>query len=144
MAKPPRLHALFLAPEPPYPIIGGGAMRAASLLEYLAQVCSVDAVVFRAPEAEVAFPSGRIDRLLTIELPRHSKQPAMRVLRNSQRLLRRSPPLVDRFAGFGAQIAAFLDARPAYDLAVVEHFWCAPYWQQIGLRCRRTILDLHN
>ena len=140
----PRPRALFLAPEAPYPMVGGGALRAASLLEYLAREFSVDAVVFRPPDAEVAFPSGRVDRLLTIDLPRHSKNQAMRFLRNGQRLLCRNPPLVDRFAGFGARIAAFLKGRPGYDVAVIEHFWCAPYWEQVGPMCRRTILDLHN
>src|SRR6266404_4639235 len=139
-----RPRALFLAPEAPYPMVGGGAFRAASLLEYLARCYSVDVIVFRPPDAKVAFPSGRVDRLLTLELPGHSKHQAMRVLRNGHRLLRRNPPLVDRFAGFGAPIAAFLKDRPPYDLAVVEHFWCAPYWEQIGPKCSRSILDLHN
>ena len=144
MPEPARRRALFVTPESPYPMVGGGALRAASLLQYLARSYSVDAVVFRAPDAAIDFPSGLIDGLLSIDLPRHSKHQAVRALRNGQRLLRRSPPLVDRFAGFGAQIAAFLKDRPPYDLAVVEHFWCAPYWEQIGARSRRTILDLHN
>ena len=144
MAEPVRRRALFVTPEAPYPMVGGGALRAASLLEYLARSHSVDAIVFRAPGAGIDFPSGLIDRLLVIDLPRHSKHRAARVLRNGHRLLRRSPPLIDRFAGFGSLIAAFLKDRPPYDVAVVEHFWCAPYWEQIGARCRRTILDLHN
>src|SRR5262245_16503595 len=144
MSESPRRRALFVAPEPPYPAVGGGALRSASVLEYMARSCAIDAIVFRTPGAEVTFPSGRIDRLLTIDLPRHSKHNAMRALRNGQRLLRRSPPLIDRFAGFGEYIASFLEDRPSYDLAVVEHFWCAPYWEQIGARCRRTILNLHN
>jgi len=125
-------------------MVGGGALRAASLLEYLARSYTVDAVVFRAPGAAVEFPSGRIDRLLIIDLPHHSKRQAVRLLRNGERLLRRSPPLMDRFAGFGDQVADLLADGPAYDLGVVEHFWCAPYWEQIGGRCGRTILDLHN
>jgi glycosyltransferase involved in cell wall biosynthesis len=136
--------ALFLAPEAPYPLAGGGALRSASLLEYLAQHYTVDAVVFHTPGERVEFPPGRIDRLLTIELPRHSKQPAVRSIRNGIRLLRRTPPLVERFSGFGAPIAAFVAGRPPYDLAVVEHFWCAPYLEQIAPHCRHTILDLHN
>jgi glycosyltransferase involved in cell wall biosynthesis len=31
-----------------------------------------------------------------------------------------------------------------YDLGIVEHFWCAPYWEQISQACTRTVLDLHN
>ncbi len=144
MPEAARPRALFVTPEAPYPIVGGGALRAASLLEYLARDYAVDVLVFRAPGARVDFPSGRIDRLLTIDLPHHSKHQAARLLRNGERLLRRSPPLMDRFAGFGSQVAELLADRPAYDLGVVEHFWCAPYWDQIGRRCRRTILDLHN
>jgi glycosyltransferase involved in cell wall biosynthesis len=140
----PERRALFLAPEAPYPMVGGGALRAASLLEYLARSCSVDAIVFQQPGAKVCFPPGRIGGLLTLPLPEHSKHPVPRFLRNGRRLLRRRPPLIDRFGGFGAEIAAFLKDRPPYDLAIVEHFWCAPYWEQIGPQCRRTILDLHN
>jgi glycosyltransferase involved in cell wall biosynthesis len=144
MAESGRRRALFLAPEAPYPMVGGGAFRAASLLEYLARSFSVDVIVFRQPDTKVAFPAERADRLLTLELPRHSKRPAMRILRNGRRLMSRTPPLVDRFSGFSGEIAAFLKDSPAYDLAIVEHFWCAPYWEQIGPKCRQTILDLHN
>jgi glycosyltransferase involved in cell wall biosynthesis len=31
-----------------------------------------------------------------------------------------------------------------YDLGIVEHFWCAPYVEQISAVCDRTVLDLHN
>jgi len=125
-------------------LIGGGALRAASILEYLAQRYSVDAIVFRQPGAAVELPSGLIDRLMTIELPLHSKSRLARVLRNAARVVRSSPPLIDRFSGFGARIGGLLRDRPEYDLALVEHFWCAPYYAQIGPRCRRAILDLHN
>src|SRR5438132_806374 len=108
MSESGRRRALFLAPEAPYPMVGGGAFRAASLLEYLARSFSVDVIVFRQADTKVAFPAGRVDRLLAIELPRHSKHQAMRILRNGSRLLRRNPPLIDRFAGFGDEIAAFL------------------------------------
>jgi glycosyltransferase involved in cell wall biosynthesis len=141
---PERRRALFVAPETPYPLIGGGALRAASMLQYLAQSYAVEAIVFHTPGSPVAFPPGLVDRLDTIELPAHSKHYAARALRNGHRMLRRSPPLVDRFAGFGPEIAALLADRPIYDLAVLEHFWCAPYHQQIAPRARRTILDLHN
>jgi glycosyltransferase involved in cell wall biosynthesis len=139
-----RRRALLVAPEAPYPLVGGGALRAASMLEYLAQSHIVDAIVFHTPGSPVAFPPGLVDRLDTIELPAHSKHYAARALRNGHRMLRRSPPLVDRFAGFGAGIATLLADRPFYDLAVLEHFWCAPYHEQIAPRARWTILDLHN
>jgi hypothetical protein len=37
----------MLAPEAPYPLAGGGALRTASLLHYLAERYAVDLVVFR-------------------------------------------------------------------------------------------------
>ena len=133
--------ALFVAPEAPYPLHGGGALRSASLVEYLTRSYTLDAIVFHTPGSPVVFPPGCINRLLTIELPRHSKSYTARLLRNGHRLVRQTPPLVDRFSGFGARVAEFLED---YDLGVVEHFWCAPYLEQIGPRCRQTILDLHN
>ena len=38
--------ALVLAPETPYPLAGGGALRTASLLHYLAKSYEVDLLVF--------------------------------------------------------------------------------------------------
>ena len=43
---------LFLAPEAPYPLTGGGALRSASLLQYLARGYEVDLILFRQPGAE--------------------------------------------------------------------------------------------
>jgi glycosyltransferase involved in cell wall biosynthesis len=139
-----RLRALFVAPETPYPLVGGGALRAASMLGYLAQSHAVDAIIFHTPGAPVAFPPGLICGLDTIELPAHSKHYAARALRNGRRMLRRNPPLVDRFAGFGPRITELLENRPRYDVAVLEHFWCAPYYEQIAPYANRVVLDLHN
>ena len=46
-----RIAALLLAPEAPYPLTGGGALRTASLVHYLAQRRAVDLIVFRQPGA---------------------------------------------------------------------------------------------
>ncbi|HTM49219.1 MAG TPA: glycosyltransferase, partial [Bryobacteraceae bacterium] len=92
----------------------------------------------------VSFPPGLVDRVLTLDLSRHSRSGSARLLRNGRRLARRVPPLIDRFAGFGDRIAAFLEGRPCYDVGMVEHFWCAPYLEQIEAKCGRTFLDLHN
>jgi hypothetical protein len=138
--------ALFLAPEAPYPVAGGGALRSASLLEYLARRYAVDVIVFRepgAPDPRPAFPAGIAREICVIDLPPNGRSLAARALRNAARLARRVPPLVDRFSGFGAAIAAHLDGR-RYNLAVVEHFWCAPYWEQVASCAARTVLDLHN
>ena len=31
-----------------------------------------------------------------------------------------------------------------YDTGVIEHFWCAPYVEQLATVCKHTIIDLHN
>jgi glycosyltransferase involved in cell wall biosynthesis len=84
----------------------------------------------------------RVD-VATFELRAHSKTAAARVWRNGVRLVRRHPPLFDRFKGYEAQIAAQMPA-PRYAAAVVEHFWCASYAVLLRPRCQRLILDLHN
>jgi polysaccharide biosynthesis protein PslH len=138
--------ALFLSPESPYPTIGGGPLRTASLLEYLSRRFSVDAIFFReagAPDPALSVPSGIVDRLDVLELPRHSKSALARAARNSIRIVRNRPPLVDRFSGFQDAIGK-LAAREQYVASVVEHFWCATYVEQLGPNSRRVILDLHN
>src|SRR5437763_11836684 len=124
--------ALLLAAETPYPIAGGGALRTASLLHYLAQRYETDLLVFRQPGEEhpaKRLPSGLARRVTVLELPPNRRTPSARAARNAIRLARRIPPLIDRFAGSGAAISAALDGR-RYDVAIVEHFWCAPYWPQ--------------
>jgi glycosyltransferase involved in cell wall biosynthesis len=138
--------ALFISPEAPYPLAGGGAMRSASLLNFLAQDHAVDMVAFREPHAQdprVSLPSGLVRRLDVVDLPPHGRHALARAARNASRLARRIPPLMDRFAGFGGQIAAFTRGRH-YDLAVIEHFWCAAYGPQAAALSDTTILDLHN
>src|SRR5262249_54844977 len=78
-----------------------------------------------------------------IELPVHSKAFSARGSRAFSRLLRGIPPLVDRFAGFEAQVAEIL-AGKSYDLGVVEHFWCAPYQEVLAPPCRPLVLPLQN
>jgi glycosyltransferase involved in cell wall biosynthesis len=144
MANKPR--ALILAPEVPYPIAGGGALRSASLVEYLRQRYELDVIVFRQPGAEdpaAAFPPNYARRIAVIDLPANGRSLAARVLRNSGRVLRRVPPLVDRFSGFASQVAQSLSGQH-YEIGVIEHFWCAPYLEQLADVCHRTVLDLHN
>jgi glycosyltransferase involved in cell wall biosynthesis len=136
----------MLAPETPYPMRGGGALRTASLLHYLAQSHDVDLIVFRQPGAahpSDALPAGLVRRLTVIDLPANRRGLAARALRNSARVARRVPPLVDRFAGFGAQASRALEAR-RYAVGVIEHSWCAAYLAQIAPAGKKTILDLHN
>jgi glycosyltransferase involved in cell wall biosynthesis len=95
-------------------------LRSASLLEYLRTKYDVQVASFTVPH--------------------HSKHPAARVLRNGLRFARGVPPLIDRFAGFEGQLA--LSGR--YRVAVIEHFWCAPYADAIRPHCDLLVLDLHN
>ena len=135
-----------MTPEAPYPLAGGGALRSASLLEYLARSYQVDVITFRQPGAADParqFPIGRARRVAVIDLPRHGRGMAARGLRNAIRVVRRVSPLVDRFSGFEEPVAAAVEGE-AYEVGVIEHFWCASYWTQIGPVCRRTVLDLHN
>ncbi len=118
-----RNSALFLTPEVPQPGTGGGALRSASLLEYLRSRYEVQVTTFK--------------------LPHHSKTFLARAWRNGFRLLRGVPPLIDRFAGFEAQLAPVLIGR-RYRVAVIEHFWCAPYAAAIRPHCDVLVLDLHN
>jgi polysaccharide biosynthesis protein PslH len=99
---------------------GGGGLRSASLLEYLRTKYDV--------------------QVATFTLPHHSKHLAARAWRNGLRALRGVPPLIDRFAGFEGQLA--LDGR--YKVAVIEHFWCAPYADALRPHCDLLVLDLHN
>jgi glycosyltransferase involved in cell wall biosynthesis len=65
------------------------------------------------------------------------------VLRNLRRYVTRRPPLLDRFSGFDAPIAERLRGR-RYRVAVVEHFWAAPYARALREHADRLVLDLHN
>ena len=145
-ADSPERSALLLSPEAPYPPAGGGALRTASLIEYLGPRYALDVIVFREPGAadpRDAFPPGLARGVHVIDLPRHSKSPAARAVRNLVRLAAGSPPLNDRFRGFTRELTAALGER-RYDLAVIEHFWCAPYLDVLAPHAARVVLDLHN
>jgi glycosyltransferase involved in cell wall biosynthesis len=86
---------------------------------------------------------------VTLSLKHHSKSPAARIWRNAIRVLRGRPPLYDRYAGYEAQVSAAMRrprqaGTPVYDVAVVEHFWCASYADLLRPVCGRLVLDLHN
>ena len=138
--------ALFISAEAPYPLTGGGALRSASLLHFLARNYAVDMITFREPRAtdpRAHLPAGLARRVHVVELPPNSRHKLARGARNAGRLIRRVPPLMDRFAGFGERLAAAIKGQH-YELAVIEHFWCAPYWEQVAAASEATILDLHN
>ncbi|HYL75865.1 MAG TPA: glycosyltransferase [Bryobacteraceae bacterium] len=143
-ARKPR--ALFLSPEAPYPLTGGGPLRSASLLEYLSHRYAVHAIVFRQPgdpDPALALPAGKVDRLDVVDLPFHARHGMARAFRNAARLIRGAPPLLDRFAGFAPSIAKAIGENQ-YEIAIIEHFWCAPYLEQVRAHAKQSILDLHN
>jgi glycosyltransferase involved in cell wall biosynthesis len=136
--------ALFLAPEAPYPAIGGGSLRAASLVEYLARQYAVHLILFRepgAPDPYAAVPPGRVSKVDVVDLPYHSKRAPARVARNLSRLVRGVPPLSDRFSGFDARLDGLLAGR-RYDVAILDHFWCAPYLDLVRPHSLRIFVDL--
>jgi glycosyltransferase involved in cell wall biosynthesis len=138
--------ALLLSPESPYPMHGGGAIRTASILHYLAPRYDLDLILFRQAgdsDPALSIPPGLVRRISTITLPFHSRRPTTWAMRNTRRWLRGAPPLLDRFSGQSAAIAEAVSGHP-YDLGIIEHFWCAPYIEQLAPLCSRTFLDLHN
>jgi glycosyltransferase involved in cell wall biosynthesis len=133
----------MLSPETPYPLHGGGALRTASLLNYLARDFDVDLIVFRhlaSQNPARALPPGLVKNVQVVDLPNNRRDVTSRVARNGIRLLRGVPPLVDRFRGY--EHALRLTAH--YDLAVIEHFWCAEYLKPIRPVSKRVVLNLHN
>jgi polysaccharide biosynthesis protein PslH len=135
MAEP---RALLLSPESPYPPHGGGALRTASIHEYLRSRYTVDLIVFATPEGpEPPFASA------VIRVPCHSRSPGVRAARNLGRFLRGTPPLMDRFAGFHRQLSRAI-GDTHYDVAILEHFWTAPYLDTVASHGSRILLDLHN
>lgn len=142
--------ALFLSPEWPYPLVGGGALRAASVLEYLMARYQVDVICFRQPGASPVPPGitttngdAGLRKWCEVQLPDHRTSLFARGRRNLGRALRGVPPLVDRFRGFEPEIlTAIGDAT--YDLTVVEHFWCSDYTDALRARSKKLVLDMHN
>lgn len=137
---------LFVSPEPPYPLNGGGALRTASLLHYAAARAEVDLVLFAvdgASDPAAALPAGLVREVFAIPLPAHSKGRLARVARNTSRLLRGVPPLLDRFSGCEQALGGFLRGRH-YDAAILEHFWSAPYRRVLEAHADRIYLNLHN
>ena len=131
---------LLVCPEAPYPVLGGGAQRIASLIEYFAaRGCAVDLLTFVPCQVPAEF----VREVLYVPLPANGRSLGSRVLRNAGRLVRGVPPLIDRLAGFDAIVRAVLGSR-RYDVAVLEHFWVAPYVDVFRCYAERVWCDLHN
>ena len=140
------MKALLISPEAPYPAIGGGALRTASMIEFLARRYELDVIVFGQPEhSDPArdFPQGLVRRVLTIPLRHHQRNLLAKAWRNGTRLLRGVPPLVDRFQGYERGVLEAI-AGQQYEMAMFEHLWCAPLLPVIQPHTKQTCLNLHN
>ena len=140
--------ALFLSPEPPYPMAGGGPIRSSSLLHFLAQRFAVHLITFLdefSPNPEPELPRGVVDCITSIRLPHHDKSTFSRAYRNTGRLLRGQLPLSDRFCQEQSlrRVDLAVSGR-RYAVAVIEHFWCARYFELLRERADLVILNLHN
>jgi polysaccharide biosynthesis protein PslH len=141
---PRRSRAIVLSPEAPWPVIGGGALRTASIIEYLRPRYETTVVTFReagSSDPRIAFPPDV--RSHVIELPRHSKRWLARAVRNGERWARGIAPLVDRFSGFERQVRAACE-REHFDVGIIEHFWCARYASELRPLCDKLVLNVHN
>ena len=139
---------LFLSPEAPYPLAGGGAMRTSALLHYLGERYPTDLIVFAqdgVADPEAALPRGLVRRSTVIPLPLHRRDGAARIYRNVSRLVRGRLPLMDRFTEPNSiqSVAEAVRGR-RYRLAVIEHFWCADYVRLLQEHADVVVLDLHN
>ena len=137
-----RPSVLMLCPEAPWPMYGGGALRTASLAHFFATWADLHLVIFRQPDDAAAEPDTPA-RISWIDLPAHRRDLLSRAARNARRWAQGTPPLIDRFSGFSEQLRSCI-AGSHYDLAVIEHFWCAAYVDVLRARCDRVWLDLHN
>ena len=89
------MEVLFLTPEPPYPLHGGGAYRIASLFHYFAQFAQVDMLLISDSGQAAELPAGLMRSQHVIPLPRHRRATAARYLRNARRAITGVPPLVE-------------------------------------------------
>lgn len=137
------MNVLMLSPEPPYPLQGGGAFRISSLLHFFARIGEVDLILISDSGAPALIPPGLVRDQHVIPLPAHSRGSFSRYIRNARRAIRGVPPLIDRVGGLGEAIERAI-AGHRYDFGIAEHFWCAPYVEQLSRCCDATILDLHN
>jgi glycosyltransferase involved in cell wall biosynthesis len=129
-------------------LTGGGPLRSASLLHFLGRRFQVHLLTFvedGSPNPEPFLPKGLVDHITTIYLPQHDKRTVSRIYRNTGRLIRGKLPLDDRFSESQSLKRVELATRgERYDVAVIEHFWCARYLDLLRARSRRVVLDLHN
>src|ERR1019366_4355702 len=118
-----RPSALFLAPEAPYPMAGGGALRSASLLEYLGRHYDVDVIVFRqpgAPDPASLFPIGLARRVTVVELPPNRRGSAAPAPRGAAPV---GTPWSPRLPGPSAPLAPSAPLSPRLARRLSPSFW---------------------
>jgi polysaccharide biosynthesis protein PslH len=138
--------AMILSPEVPYPPVGGGALRSASIVEYLAARYDLGAIHFRQvgdPDPALDYPAGHLAEAHLIPLPFHARTLGARIGRNVWRAARGVPPMQDRFSGLENEIRSALRER-RFAVIVVEHLWLAQYAGLLRDHAEKLVLDLHN
>ncbi|MBM3762355.1 MAG: glycosyltransferase [Acidobacteria bacterium] len=138
--------ALLILPEAPYPVVGGGALRTASIVDGLKEEFELTAIHYRLEGEEdpaVRYPAGVLSGGGTIDLPHHAKSFLPRAVRNLKRTVMGVPPLIDRFGGQAASLEKQLEGA-WFDLVWVEHFWLAPYARLLRRHGGKLVMDLHN
>ncbi len=136
--------ALVILPEAPYPVIGGGPLRTASILEGLAGRFEITAVHFRLsgdPDPARFYPPGLLHASHTLELPVHPKTFLPRLTRNLRRAWLGVPPLIDRFAS--QNLLPVLTGNH-FELIWLEHFWLATYADVLKPHAAKLAINLHN
>lgn len=134
---------LFLSPESPYPLHGGGQYRTASLIHYFSRFAEVDLILFSESGKPALLPPGLVRSQTVIPLVKHGKGMLERYARNARRAFIGVPPLIDRLSGLAPAIVNAIGGK-RYNWGVVEHFWLAPYIEEMKSACEQTVLDLHN
>jgi len=119
-------------------------MRTASLCAFLASRYRLHVVTFAVGDPPPT-PAPAADRWDWVRLPVHRRDLAARSIRNASRLARGVLPLSDRFSQPDSlsQVARAIAGR-RYEVAVVEHFWCASYHDLLAGQAACVVMDMHN
>ncbi len=142
--KKPRM--LFVSPEFPWPPRSGGCLRTFPMLEFLARRCELCCVTYAEGEPEPAAVGklrSMVSQLIVLPLRLHRRTTLARYARNSKRMLRFVPPLVDRFSEPPARQRLNALLRDNFDMVWLEHLWVAPYVASVATTARKVI-DVHN
>ena len=76
-----------------------------------------------------------------LDLPRHSKSTQARGRPQWHPAFAQPASVAGSLLGFGAIVSATVNGRQ-YNVGIIEHFWCAPYVDQLRASCRKLVVDL--